>query len=208
MRAGCGGGMAGHGGGDGVGVRGVGCGVARAAGCGGGAGAARREAGGRGAGCGLVGGQQRGELGNGTLTGSDVPGRVSGLSGVRAVAAGGRHELAVLSGGTVLAWGDDTFGQLGNGIASANGDTEVPAAVPGLSGVTAVAAGEEHSLALLSDGTVMAWGENRYGQLGSGSTAQRGAGPGQGADRGEGDRGRGAVQSGAAEQRHGDVVGA
>jgi alpha-tubulin suppressor-like RCC1 family protein len=112
-----------------------------------------------------------GELGNGTLTGSDVPGRVSGLSGVRAVAAGGRHELAVLSGGTVVAWGDDTFGQLGNGIASANGDTEVPAAVPGLSGVTAVAAGEEHSLALLSDGTVMAWGENRYGQLGSGSTA-------------------------------------
>jgi alpha-tubulin suppressor-like RCC1 family protein len=112
-----------------------------------------------------------GELGNGTLTGSDVPGRVSGLSGVRAVAAGGRHELAVLSGGTVMAWGDDTFGQLGNGIASANGDTEVPAAVPGLSGVTAVAAGEEHSLALLSDGTVMAWGENRYGQLGSGSTA-------------------------------------
>jgi hypothetical protein len=96
---------------------------------------------------------------------------VSGLSGVRAVAAGGRHELAVLSGGTVVAWGDDTFGQLGNGIASANGDTEVPAAVPGLSGVTAVAAGEEHSLALLSDGTVMAWGENRYGQLGSGSTA-------------------------------------
>jgi alpha-tubulin suppressor-like RCC1 family protein len=111
-----------------------------------------------------------GEFGNGTLTGSDAPGDVSGLSGVRAVAAGGRHELAVLSGGTVMSWGDDTFGQLGNGIASANGDTEVPAAVPGLSGVTAVAAGEEHSLALLSDGTVMSWGENRYGQLGNGST--------------------------------------
>ena len=111
-----------------------------------------------------------GELGNGTLTGSDAPGGVSGLSGVRAVAAGGRHELAVLAGGAVMAWGDDTFGQLGNGIASANGDTEVPTAVPGLSGVTAVAAGEEHSLALLSDGTVMAWGENRYGQLGNGST--------------------------------------
>ncbi|HEY2490597.1 MAG TPA: chromosome condensation regulator RCC1 [Streptosporangiaceae bacterium] len=138
--------------------------------------AGRGAHGGRGAGAATAGAvswgdNSAGELGNGTLTGSDVPGRVSGLSGVRAVAAGGRHELAVLSGGTVVAWGDDTFGQLGNGIASANGDTEVPAAVPGLSGVTAVAAGEEHSLALLSDGTVMAWGENRYGQLGSGSTA-------------------------------------
>lgn len=63
---------------------------------------------------------------------------------------------------------DDTFGQLGNGIASANGDTEVPAAVRGLSGVTAVAAGEEHSLALLSDGTVMSWGDNESDQLGDG----------------------------------------
>jgi alpha-tubulin suppressor-like RCC1 family protein len=112
-----------------------------------------------------------GELGDGTLTGSEVPVSVAGLSGVQAIAAGGRHDLALLSNGTVMAWGDDTFGQLGNGVASANGDSEAPAPVSGLSGVTAVAAGDEHSLALLSNGTVMAWGDNADGQLGDGSTA-------------------------------------
>ena len=93
-----------------------------------------------------------GELGDGTLTGTAVPVAVGGLAGVRAISAAGRHELALRANGTVLAWGDDTFGQLGNGIISSNGDSEVPVAVPGLSTVTAVAAGEEHSLALLTAG--------------------------------------------------------
>jgi alpha-tubulin suppressor-like RCC1 family protein len=111
-----------------------------------------------------------GELGDGTLTGSAVPVAVSGLAGVRAISAAGRHELALMPNGTVLAWGDDTFGQLGNGILSANGDSEVPAAVPGIGTATAVAAGEEHSLALLANGTVLAWGDNHEGQLGNGTT--------------------------------------
>jgi len=111
-----------------------------------------------------------GELGDGTLTGTAAPVAVSGLAGVRTVSAAGRHELALRANGTVLAWGDDTFGQLGNGVVSSNGDSEVPVAVPGLSAVTAVAAGEEHSLALLADGTVMAWGDNHEGQLGNGTT--------------------------------------
>jgi alpha-tubulin suppressor-like RCC1 family protein len=111
-----------------------------------------------------------GELGNASLTQRHLPVAVHGLTGVRSVAAGGRFELALLSNGTVAAWGDDTFGQLGNGIASSNGDAEVPCRVPGLTGVVAVAAGEEHSLALLRNGTVMAWGDNNDGQLGDGST--------------------------------------
>jgi alpha-tubulin suppressor-like RCC1 family protein len=111
-----------------------------------------------------------GALGNGTLAGTAAPVAVSGLAGVRAISAAGRHELALRANGTVLAWGDDTFGQLGNGIVSSNGDSEVPVAVPGLSTVTAVAAGEEHSLALLANGTVLAWGDNREGQLGTGTT--------------------------------------
>ncbi len=111
-----------------------------------------------------------GELGNGTLASTAAPVEVSGMAGVRAISAAGRHELALRANGTVLAWGDDTFGQLGNGIVSSNGDSEVPAAVPGLSTVTAVAAGEEHSLALLANGTVLAWGDNHEGQLGDGTT--------------------------------------
>ncbi|GAB3280468.1 hypothetical protein GCM10027589_07430 [Actinocorallia lasiicapitis] len=96
-----------------------------------------------------------------------VPG-ISELSHYpRSVAAGERHSLAVKSDGTVWAWGDDSDGQLGNGLA---GSTYVPTQVSGLSAVVAVAAGFESSYALKSDGTVWAWGANSYGQLGNGTT--------------------------------------
>ncbi len=67
---------------------------------------------------------------------------------------------------TVMAWGDDSYGLLGN--ADGREFSAVPLAVSELSGltVTAVSAGGDHSLALLSDGTVMAWGADGYGELG------------------------------------------
>ena len=111
-----------------------------------------------------------GELGNGTLTPSTTPVAVGGSGSIQAISSGGRHVLALTSSGTVLAWGNDTAGQLGNGAASANGDAENPATVSGLTGVTQVSAGAEHSLALLSDGTVEAWGDNSHGELGNGTT--------------------------------------
>jgi hypothetical protein len=59
-------------------------------------------------------------------------------------------ERLLKMGGTVVAWGNDSFGQ---------------SAIPqGLSGVVAIAGGKIHSLALKSDGTVVAWGDNSYGQ--------------------------------------------
>jgi alpha-tubulin suppressor-like RCC1 family protein len=70
-----------------------------------------------------------GELGNGTLTQRTTP--VPGLSGVQAISANGRHDLALLAGGTVMSWGDSTFGQLGNGTTSANHNAELPVAVTG-----------------------------------------------------------------------------
>jgi alpha-tubulin suppressor-like RCC1 family protein len=111
-----------------------------------------------------------GELGNGTLTPSTKPVATGGSGGIRAISSGGRHVLGLTSGGTVLAWGDDTAGQLGNGAASANNDAENPATVSGLAHVTQVSAGAEHSLALLSNGTVEAWGDNSHGELGDGTT--------------------------------------
>ena len=66
------------------------------------------------------------------------------------------------------AWGYNAFGELGNGN---HVNTNIPARLPGLSGVVAVAGGWFHSLALKSDGTVWAWGRNSYGQLGIGSKA-------------------------------------
>jgi len=111
------------------------------------------------------------QLGDGSSEAfSDTPVAVSGLSGVTAVSAGGLHSLALLGGGTVMAWGDNESGQLGNGRNETV--SSVPVAVSGLSGVTAIAAGGEHSLALLSNGTVMAWGNNESGQLGTGNFNQ------------------------------------
>jgi alpha-tubulin suppressor-like RCC1 family protein len=111
-----------------------------------------------------------GELGNGSLTARTTPVAVGGSGGIQAISVGGRHVLALRSNGTVAAWGDDTSGQLGNGAASADDDAENPVAVNGLAHVTQVSAGAEHSLALLSNGTVMAWGDNSHGELGDGTT--------------------------------------
>jgi alpha-tubulin suppressor-like RCC1 family protein len=107
-----------------------------------------------------------GQLGNGATTNSDVPVQVKGLTGVTAIAAGLRFALAVLSDGTVMAWGANGQGQLGNGTETAS---NVPVAVSGLKEVIAVAGGAQHSLALLQNGTVMAWGDNVAGELGDGS---------------------------------------
>jgi alpha-tubulin suppressor-like RCC1 family protein len=111
-----------------------------------------------------------GQLGNGTSGEgniSNVPVAVSEVSGVAAVSGGGRHSLALLENGTVVAWGANGKGQLGNGTTNMS---DVPVAVSALTGVVAVSAGNRHSLALLSDGTVMAWGNNNSGQLGDGTT--------------------------------------
>ena len=106
---------------------------------------------------------------------SELPVTVQGVSGATAVAAGARDSLALLGGGTVMAWGENKYGELGDG--SLARDDETPTTVSGLSGVTAIAAGGEHGLALLNGGTVMAWGEDRYGELGDGTTGAPGEVP-------------------------------
>lgn len=95
------------------------------------------------------------------------PRRVPGLSGIRSVTAGGEHLVALALDGTVLTWGKNDAGQLGDGTSAPR---ETPALVPNLSNITSVKAGDLHTLALQQDGTVLAWGDNYYGQLGSGDT--------------------------------------
>jgi alpha-tubulin suppressor-like RCC1 family protein len=126
-----------------------------------------------------------GQLGLGTTTGpetcmselpcSQTPVQVKGLSGVKAIATGYDHSLALLSDGTVVAWGKNQWGELGTGTTGPNvcGNgwlcNPTPTPIAGLSGVTEVATGYAQSLALLADGTVMAWGSNNDGILGIGT---------------------------------------
>jgi alpha-tubulin suppressor-like RCC1 family protein len=117
-----------------------------------------------------------GQLGNGTFTtttpyGIPTPAKVPGLTGIVAISAGGVHNLALKSDGTLWAWGENDFGELGNGTFTTSDPRgiAIPAVVPGLTGVTAIAGGGYHSLVLKSDGTVWAWGDNRFGQLGNGT---------------------------------------
>lgn len=130
-----------------------------------------------------------GQVGDGTGTGNPIvadfgpphyrprPVAVVALTQAVRIAAGGSHSLALRADGTVWAWGANMSGQLGRGTAGGIGSA--PAPVDGLIGVTAIAAGERHSLALRSDGTVWSWGSNQRGELGNGTTGDPVARPAQ-----------------------------
>ncbi|MFC5529105.1 stalk domain-containing protein [Cohnella yongneupensis] len=86
------------------------------------------------------------------------------------LASGVNHTLAILDNGMVMAWGDNKYGQLGNGTSGNTNPT--PALVTGLKDVVAVAGGKDHSMALTKDGTVWTWGANYDAQLGNGSQSK------------------------------------
>lgn len=98
------------------------------------------------------------------------PTRIHGLGGIRALAAGGGHSVAVLDDGSMVSWGDNDRGQLGDGTTNHRPN---PGAVTGLSGVVAAACAYHHTLALRDDGKVWAFGINDRGQLGDGTTEHK-----------------------------------
>jgi uncharacterized repeat protein (TIGR01451 family) len=108
-----------------------------------------------------MGDNSQGQLGDGTNTDATTAAVVvSGLNDVVKVAAGGWHSLAAKADGSLWSWGDNYYGQLGNGVHS---DRNTPSAVS-LNNVVSIAAGFHHSMALAA-GTVWVWGSNEYGQL-------------------------------------------
>jgi alpha-tubulin suppressor-like RCC1 family protein len=120
-----------------------------------------------------------GQLGNGTTTDSSTPVAVPVPGTVTQIAAGWAFNLALTSTGAVYAWGFNGDGELG----ASSSDTcqlyytcsksPVATSLGGVT-VTAIAAGWDHSLAINgADSTVLAWGLNNYGQLGTGDTDNR-----------------------------------
>lgn len=102
-----------------------------------------------------------------------TPVQVPGLSGIVAIAAGYRHNVALKGDGTVYTWGFNDSGQIGNGTLGAGtcNCVATPTAVQGIAGATAIGAGDYQSLAVLRDGTGRAWGDNDFAQGGVGAPA-------------------------------------
>lgn len=122
-----------------------------------------------------------GQLGDGTLTQRLYPVQTklvggTALSNVKELVAGSDHSVALKIDGTVWAWGLNSSGQVGNGTVTTPQKNAVQVKVNAttfLTGVLGIAAGNTHSLALKSDGTVWAWGLNSSGQVGNNTTTNQ-----------------------------------
>ncbi len=135
--------------------------------------------------CGLVsdgtaycwGGNGAGQLGSAPelctigfnfYTCSLAPVPVSGGLKFKAIDAGYLHTCAIALDGSGYCWGQNTSGELGTGATSASSDT--PVAVTGGLTFTAISAGLGHTCGIIAGGTGLCWGDNKYGQLGDGTT--------------------------------------
>ena len=98
--------------------------------------------------------------------------RVSQCGPIQQIAAGYGHSLVLTSDGSVWAFGNNCYGQLGDGTTK---NSRIPVQVAGLPQIVAIEAGSFHNLAIDGDGYVWAWGRNANGQLGDGTTTDRAA---------------------------------
>jgi alpha-tubulin suppressor-like RCC1 family protein len=113
------------------------------------------------------------QLGNGTTTNSDIPVRVRLPAKVRQLSLGGSapengQTVAILTNGSVWAWGQDQSGELGDGkTSSSSGPTEVD--VPAGESFVSVISGGATMYGIDSSGAVWVWGQNNVGQFGFGA---------------------------------------
>ena len=108
-----------------------------------------------------------GQLGIGYPNFRYSPTQVGTVGGWQSIAPGEEHTLGVRADGTLWAWGDNSAGQLGiSGNASAPDTTWAPVQVGTDTNWQQAAAGSDYSLAIKTDGTLWAWGDNALGKLG------------------------------------------
>ncbi|MCL2503639.1 MAG: cell wall-binding repeat-containing protein [Coriobacteriia bacterium] len=107
------------------------------------------------------------------MSGAVEPGvalQTAGYVGWEDVSDSGRHSLALKSDGSLWAWGNNGYGQLGDGTKT---DKNIPIRIGMDNDWVAISTGDYHSLAVKGDGSLWAWGQNTYGQLGNGTMTNR-----------------------------------
>ena len=117
------------------------------------------------------GSNANGVLGNGTGLDSHVPTLVTGFAtGAVTVWTGERHACALNAAGELWCWGNNTFGQLGDGTTTHRATPIKVLFPPGVTKYAAHAMGANHTCAWTYDGIAYCWGNNSAGQLGNGTT--------------------------------------
>jgi alpha-tubulin suppressor-like RCC1 family protein len=92
------------------------------------------------------------------------------VSHARMVSAGDDHSVFLLEDGSIVTWGYNVTGQLGDGTTITK---NTPVQVLGLGNIQAIAAGIEHGIAITHTGVIKTWGKNDEGQLGDNSILNR-----------------------------------
>ncbi|MCL2609750.1 MAG: hypothetical protein FWD94_07600, partial [Treponema sp.] len=87
------------------------------------------------------------------------------------VSAGGSHTMGIKTDGSLWAWGNNNYGQLGNGAHGAGTIKNTPTAIAAGQRWVSVSAGGGHTMGIKPDGSLWAWGSNSTGQFGDGTTS-------------------------------------
>ncbi len=119
------------------------------------------------------GSNNSGQLGDGTNTQRTSPIQIGNATNWQMLTVGNDHSIATKTNGTLWGWGNNVYGQLGDGTSGINASKNSPAQIGRDANWLTIAAGDVHTIAIKTDGTLWAWGRNIYSELGDFSTEQR-----------------------------------
>lgn len=113
-----------------------------------------------------------GQVGDGTTVDRSIPVAVAGGITFASLTAGVAHTCGLTASGTAYCWGSNASGQLGTG--TIGGSASAPQAVATSRTFTSLKAGDHHTCGVVDTGLAYCWGRNDHGQLGDGTTTDRG----------------------------------